>query len=99
MNTDRDYSDMVDPFVAAEKAAWERGFDKGVVSGILYAIGIGIVIALVLFASKVGAADWDVEQTRGWHLPKASERGARIVVCGNNAARHEWRCFVVKGDK
>ena len=51
-----DYADMVDPFVRAESEAWERGYDKGVVTGILYAIGIGFVLALVLFASKIHAA-------------------------------------------
>ena len=94
--TEHDYADLIDPFVRAEVEAFKRGYDSGIVAGILYAIGIGLVVAMILFASKANAAEWSVEQTRGWHLPKASERGAAIVICQNNAARHEWRCFSVR---
>ena len=96
MTTDRDYADLIDPFVRAEVEAFKRGYDSGIVAGILYAIGIGIIVAMILFASKANAAEWTVEESVRWHLPKASERGARIVVCGNNSARREWRCFSVR---
>ena len=92
--TDRDYADMVDPFVRAESEAWERGYDKGVVTGILYAIGIGFALALVLFASKVNAAEWTFEESR--YPIKASERGADITVCHSSGVRFPWQCFSVK---
>ena len=97
MSTERDYADMVDPFVRAELAAWERGYDKGVVAGILYAIGIGIAVGMILFASKAGAAEWSFEEAR--RPIKASERDASYTVCQNNSIRHYWHCFIVKETK
>ena len=89
-----DYADMVDPFVRAESEAWERGYDKGVVTGILYAIGIGFVVGMILFASKAAASEWTFEESH--RVIKASERGADITVCHSSGVRFPWQCFVVK---
>ena len=94
--TDRDYADLVDPYVRAEEEAFARGKSEGLFSGIFYTLVALIALAMLLVSLHAHAASWSVEQTRGWHLPKASEREARIVVCQNNAARHEWRCFSVR---
>ena len=93
MSTERDYADMVDPYVRAELAAWERGYDKGVVAGILYAIGIGIVVGMILFASKAGAATW--ASTESWITIRASDVGAKITVCQPNPKPlgPTWLCY------
>ena len=88
--TDYDYADMIDPFVRAELEAWNRGYDKGVVAGILYAIGIGLVVGMLLFASKAHSATWTYEES--FTVIKASHRGARITICQDTGFERKWAC-------
>ncbi len=94
--TERDYSDLVNPYVRAEAEAERRGFWHGVASAI-WAILIACIIAGALYAGKVGAAEWTFEEAR--KPIRASERGAQISVCHNNAVTRVWRCFFVMEPK
>lgn len=94
MNTDRDYADLVDPFVRAEVEAFKRGYGEGIVSGIWYSILTGIVAGLLLASWNAHAADWTYEESP--RVIKASERGARLTACHNNAVEKGWVCFIVK---
>ena len=96
--TDRDYADMIDPFIRAEEEAWSRGYDRGVVAGLLYAIGVGLVVAMILFASKVNAETIRFKPTP---LPiRASAVEARITVCQQYRELYGlWQCYAIKETK
>jgi hypothetical protein len=93
-----DYKDILNPYVRAEVEAFKRGYGEGLVSGIFYVIVALIAAGLVLVswnAHAVSAAsDWTYEESP--RVIKASERGARLTVCQQNAIERGWACFIVK---
>lgn len=94
MTTDRDYADMVNPYVRAEEEAHQRGYREGVAAGAFYATLIFVMLVLALAGCPAKAADWSFEEAS--RPIKASERGARITVCQNNATGRTWACFSVR---
>ena len=91
--TDRDYADMINPHVRAEEEAHGRGYREGVAAGIFYAV-VALVTAGMLLVALNAHAEWSYEEAR--RPLKASERGAKISVCQNNATGREWKCFLIK---
>ena len=93
MSTDKDYADLVDPFVRAEVEAFKRGYGQGILTGIWYAILVGIVTAMLIYATNAHAADWWMSET--WAPIKASDCGGKISACHNNAIEGKWTCYCV----
>ena len=94
MQTDRDYADMVNPYVRAEEEAEQRGFRKGVLMAVWWLLCI-CVAGLLLVSLKANAvAPWSYEESR--QPIKASERDARITVCQSNSVLWGWSCFIVR---
>ena len=92
--TDRDYTDMVNPYVRAEEEAFKRGHSEGLAAGIFYALCAIIALGMLLVALDAHAADWTYEESP--RVIRASERDARLTVCQQNAIERGWQCFIVK---
>ena len=92
--TDRDYADMIDPFVRAEVESFKRGYGEGVVSGIFYTIVAILAFGLVLVSWNAHAAPkhgWTYEEA---YLPiRSSSRAARIVICQDTGFEKKWACY------
>ena len=99
--TDFDYKDLVDPFVRAEQEAFRRGYGQGILTGVFYAILCGLIGGALLLVSTRGLAaeapPW--ERMESPRVIKASERGATVSVCQQNAVERGWSCFFIKGTK
>lgn len=90
--SDRDYSDMVNPYVRAEQEAEQRGFRKGLLTA-LWWLCIAVICGMLLVSMKANATVVALGQT--WGIIKASDCGGRLSICQNNYARGKWQCSCV----
>lgn len=96
MTTDRDYADMVNPYVRAEQEAHARGYREGLASGIFYALvaiaGLGMLLVALNAHAEIA------EELDAWKPIKASDVHARLTVCHEHREPlgAPWRCFAVR---
>lgn len=92
--TERDYADMVNPFVRAEEEAHSRGFREGFGAGI-FATALILVFAAALLFYRLEARATEVVRYRPAATPiRASDVDARITVCQQfHEIERKWRCW------
>src|SRR4051812_49020404 len=94
--TDRNYADMVNPYVRAEEEARLMGFRHGVGVGIFATVMV-LAFAFAMFfyslEARGAAAELRYQPTRA--PIRASDLEARITVCQQDASSRKWLCYSV----
>lgn len=96
--TERDYVDMVNPYVRAEEEAHGRGYRAGIGAGIFGTILVlALVAAMILYAVEARSApkpQWTYEEAE--YVIRAGAREAKLSVCQNNGFERKWGCWYRK---
>lgn len=91
--TDRDYADLINPYVRAEEEAEQRGRRQGWCEGAFVTI-LAILSLVAVFYTVETRAD----VLLNWKFViaeapiNASDCGTRVSVCHNSSAYHPWHC-------
>ena len=96
-STDRDYADIVDPFVQAETEAFKRGYGQGILTGIFYAILCGLIGGALLLVSTRGLAAEPVRYKLTVTPIRASAVDARFTICQQYREFYgRWQCHAIR---
>ena len=96
MATDRDYSDMVNPYVRAEEEAFQRGLRRGCTWATIV-----LIVALGLLLVALDARGAEILRFKLTATPiRASAVDARITVCQQYRELFgKWQCYAIREGK